>query len=119
MLKSRVKTVRKRNAPAKAKRYSRREWEWPRCGAVWLVIVQDLGVARIARAHFPHLRLHASTQMAVHNLAGVEMARQLGFRRVMEVEIPARPFLGLSAGDEAEVLAQVEDYAAAAMGPGA
>ncbi len=43
----------------------------------------------------------------------------LGYRRVMEVEIPARPFLGLSADDEAEVIAQVEDYAAAAIGPGA
>lgn len=40
----------------------------------------------------------------------------LGFRRVMEVEIPARPFLGLSRDDETEVLAQVDDYAAAAMG---
>ncbi len=47
------------------------------------VIVQDLAVARIARAHFPALRLHASTQLAVHNLAGVEMARELGFRRVV------------------------------------
>ncbi len=47
------------------------------------VIVQDLGVARLAHAHFPKLRLHASTQMAVHNLAGVEMARDLGFRRVV------------------------------------
>lgn len=47
------------------------------------VIVQDLGVARIARAHFPQLRLHASTQMAVHNLAGVEKAKELGFRRVV------------------------------------
>lgn len=40
----------------------------------------------------------------------------LGFRRVMEVEIPARPFLGLSSDDEAELLAQAEDYAAAAIG---
>lgn len=47
------------------------------------IIVQDLGVARVARRYFPNLRLHASTQMAVHNLAGVEMARELGFRRVV------------------------------------
>lgn len=40
----------------------------------------------------------------------------LGYRRVMEVEIPARPFLGLSRDDESEVLAQIEDYAAAAVG---
>jgi len=45
-------------------------------------IVQDLGVAAIARAHLPHLRLHASTQMAVHNLAGAAVLRALGFARV-------------------------------------
>lgn len=47
------------------------------------IIVQDLGVARLARACFPGLRLHASTQMAVHNLAGVRKAQALGFRRVV------------------------------------
>lgn len=40
----------------------------------------------------------------------------LGFRRVMEVEMPARPFLGLSAEDETEIIAQVEDYARDAAG---
>lgn len=35
----------------------------------------------------------------------------LGFRRVMQVEMPARPFLGLSSDDEAELLALAEDYA--------
>lgn len=40
----------------------------------------------------------------------------LGFRRVMEVEMPARPFLGLSAEDETEILAQIEDYARDAAG---
>src|SRR5450759_5042238 len=46
------------------------------------VIVQDLGVYRILRRHFPELRLHASTQMAIHNRPGVELARELGFARV-------------------------------------
>ena len=46
------------------------------------VIVQDFGVARLARKHFPNLRLHASTQMALHNLEGVRAAARLGFRRV-------------------------------------
>jgi len=46
------------------------------------VIVQDFGVARLARKHFPGLRLHASTQMALHNLEGVRAAARLGFRRV-------------------------------------
>ena len=47
------------------------------------VIVQDLGVAELARRHFPSLVLHASTQMAVHNAAGLRVARELGFRRVI------------------------------------
>ena len=45
------------------------------------VIAQDLGVLRLARRYFPELRLHASTQMAIHNRAGVEMAAGLGFAR--------------------------------------
>ena len=50
---------------------------------VHAIIVQDLGVAAIARQHFPSLRLHASTQMAVHNLAGVRKAMAWGFKRVV------------------------------------
>jgi collagenase-like PrtC family protease len=46
------------------------------------VIVQDLGVALAVRRHFPSLRLHSSTQLAVHNRAGVEPLRKLGFARV-------------------------------------
>ncbi len=45
-------------------------------------IVQDMGVARLAQRHFPELRLHASTQLAVHNLAGARAARDFGFQRV-------------------------------------
>ncbi len=47
------------------------------------IIVQDLGVAAIAKKYFPSIRLHASTQMAVHNLAGVEQAMEWGFKRVV------------------------------------
>ncbi|HSM92959.1 MAG TPA: U32 family peptidase [Anaeromyxobacteraceae bacterium] len=46
------------------------------------IIVQDLGVARLARRHFPELELHASTQLAVHSRAGVETLRDLGFAQV-------------------------------------
>ena len=47
------------------------------------VIVQDLGVARLIRDHFPHLALHASTQLAAHNLDGVLALKALGFSRVV------------------------------------
>lgn len=47
------------------------------------VIVQDLGIARIARKFFPSLELHASTQLVAHNLEGVLALGELGFRRVV------------------------------------
>ncbi|MEI6167828.1 MAG: U32 family peptidase [bacterium] len=46
------------------------------------VIVQDLGIARLARTYFPRLELHASTQLVIHNVAGAIAARELGFLRV-------------------------------------
>uniref|UniRef100_A0A831UBR5 U32 family peptidase n=1 Tax=Geobacter metallireducens TaxID=28232 RepID=A0A831UBR5_GEOME len=47
------------------------------------VILQDLGVARLIRDHFPGLPRHASTQMTIHNLPGARMLGELGFERVV------------------------------------
>ena len=47
------------------------------------VIVQDLGVARLIKTTFPELALHASTQMAIHNLAGALKLKQMGFSRIV------------------------------------
>lgn len=47
------------------------------------VLVQDLGVASLARQVAPSLVLHASTQMTVHNLEGVKALEKLGFERVV------------------------------------
>ena len=47
------------------------------------LIVQDIGVARICRRHFPELELHASTQLVAHNLEGVLAMKELGFKRVV------------------------------------
>jgi putative protease len=47
------------------------------------LIIQDLGLYRIAHQHFPEIPLHASTQMLTHNLAGVLMLQHLGFRRAV------------------------------------
>ncbi len=46
------------------------------------LIVQDMGVARLAREIAPHLDLHASTQMAIHNLEGARVATQWGFSQI-------------------------------------
>jgi len=47
------------------------------------LIVQDLGVARLARRRFPSLALHASTQLAAHSVEGVRALAGLGFSRVV------------------------------------
>lgn len=47
------------------------------------LIVQDLGIARMARALAPDLPLHGSTQMTVHSLGGVLAAHKLGLERVV------------------------------------
>ena len=47
------------------------------------LLVQDLGVLRIAREYFPDLELHGSTQMGFHNSAGLAVAEKLGLKRVV------------------------------------
>ena len=47
------------------------------------ILVQDIGMADLIHQKFPNLELHASTQMHIHNLDGVEMAKKLGFSRVV------------------------------------
>ena len=45
-------------------------------------IVQDIGLAAALREVLPEARLHISTQMNTHNLAGIEAAARLGASRV-------------------------------------
>ncbi|MBQ3107987.1 MAG: U32 family peptidase, partial [Clostridia bacterium] len=55
------------------------------------LIVQDLGLARELKRELPDFELHASTQMGIHDLAGVEMTKKLGFARaVLSREVPLR-----------------------------
>ncbi len=69
-----------------------KETELPRVGdhltqlyslGVDAVIVQDLGVARLAKELVPDLDLHCSTQMTINNPQGVYWAVDNGFRRVV------------------------------------
>ncbi len=54
------------------------------------MLVQDLGLANLARTVFPRLPLHASTQMTIHNREGAEWAARMGFTRtVLARELPA------------------------------
>lgn len=47
------------------------------------LIVQDIGAAAMIREFFPGLEIHASTQMAIHNSAGIRTAAEMGCSRVI------------------------------------
>ena len=47
------------------------------------LIVQNMGVARLAQRIAPDLALHASTQMSVHTASGVKAMYEQGFKRVV------------------------------------
>lgn len=46
-------------------------------------IVQDLGLAKMIREHFPTARLHASTQCSVNTPQGFKALEELGFKRAV------------------------------------
>ncbi len=62
------------------------------------IIVQDLGLIKLAKDYLPGLELHASTQMTVHNLEGAIFLKNLGIKRV----VPARE---LTKTEVAEIVA--------------
>ena len=69
------------------------------------VIVQDMGVVRMAQKNFPQLRLHASTQLAIHNLAGAKQLAALGFKRVVlarELSLKSIEHISKNCGIETE-----------------
>lgn len=47
------------------------------------VIMQDFGMFDLVRKTFPNLEIHASTQMHIHNLDGVQLMEKLGMHRVV------------------------------------
>jgi putative protease len=68
------------------------------------IIVQDLAVARLVRKHFPTIALHASTQMTIHNTAGVVMLAELGFQRaVLARELALDEIAAIAAATTVEI----------------
>ncbi|TNF42516.1 MAG: U32 family peptidase [Bacteroidetes bacterium] len=47
------------------------------------IIVQDWGVYHIAKTFFPRLKIHASTQMGIHNSMGTQFLREKRFQRTV------------------------------------
>lgn len=72
------------------------------------IIVQDFGLAKTLIENLPDLPIHASTQMSIHNLEGAQMAKNLGFRRVVlarELSLPEIRFIHDNCDIEIEVFA--------------
>ena len=67
------------------------------------VLVQDLGILRMARRRFPELRIHASTQMAVHNESGVRWCAGKGMKRVVLARECSLEEIRRSAGTGTEI----------------
>lgn len=47
------------------------------------LIISDIGMFYLLRKRYPDLELHASTQMHLHQLAGVQLAKKIGFQRAV------------------------------------
>lgn len=47
------------------------------------LIIQDIGLLRMLRGALPHMALHASTQMSIHNAAGARWLLSKGVSRVV------------------------------------
>jgi len=68
------------------------------------LILQDGGVARLCRRHFPALILHASTLMTVHNQTGVEQMEAMGFQRaVLARELSLEEIAAIAAATSLEL----------------
>ena len=72
------------------------------------VIIQDIGMAALARKLYPDLPLHASTQMTVATLSGVKFLEDMGFERVVlarELSMKEIRFICENSNAEIEVFA--------------
>ena len=70
------------------------------------IIIQDLGLIKAIRSALPDIPLHASTQMSLHNLAGVQAAAELGLTRAVlsrELSLEQIRFITRHASIETEV----------------
>lgn len=67
-------------------------------------IVQDLGIASILKKICPQVPLHASTQMSVQSLEGIEMLKELGFSRVvLPRELSKNELIKIADGTDTEL----------------
>ena len=69
------------------------------------LIIQDVGLAQFLRKLFPDIPIHASTQMTIHNLGGVQELEKLGYSRAVlsrELSLPEIEFIAQNSNIEIE-----------------
>lgn len=47
------------------------------------IIMQDLGMIDLVHQTFPNLEIHASTQMNIHNIEAMKLAKKLGIKKIV------------------------------------
>lgn len=75
------------------------------CGADG-IIIQDVGLISAIRRAVPDIPLHASTQMSIHNLAGVQAAAEMGLTRAVlarELSLEEIKFITANSPIETEI----------------
>ena len=78
-------------------------------------IVQDIGVAAELKRTLPQARLHISTQMNTHNLAGIHAAADLGASRVTFARELSLEQIALLSAEAAELGLETESFAHGAL----
>lgn len=75
------------------------------CAAgVEALIIEDLGILRLARRCAPGIKLHASTQMSVHSIEGVLQLAEMGFSRaVLARELSLEEIAAICAASPIEI----------------
>lgn len=66
-------------------------------------IVSDIGAAALLHKHFPEVPIHASTQMTVHSLEGVNLLEGIFKRVVLSRELSKEEILYICANCRAEI----------------
>lgn len=70
------------------------------------IIVQDIGFAYGVKKYLPDLKLHASTQMTVHNMEGALMLQSIGFDRIVlsrELSLEEIKYISTNIAAETEI----------------
>ena len=67
------------------------------------LLIQDLGLFYLIRSKYPDFEVHASTQLHIHNLQGVQNAKELGFSRVVVARESSLAFIKDACKEDIEI----------------